>query len=110
MATAGMKHLKILDEAKRLTSKDREKDYGNKKISHENVAKLWSAYLNITITAHDAAILMCLLKIARTQLGKNRIDNYVDLVGYTAIAGELSKERKKESLEEYDWRDGTDPD
>ena len=53
---------------------------------------------------------MCLLKIARTQLGKNRIDNYVDLVGYAAIAGELSKERKKESLEEYDWRDGTDPD
>jgi hypothetical protein len=105
-----MIHIKIIDEAKRLVSKDRESDYGNKRKSHENVAKLWSAYLNIEITPHDAAILMCLLKIARTQLGKNRIDNYVDLVGYAAIAGELSKEEDKQLDLNYFKVGGTDPD
>ena len=78
-----------LKKAKELLSGDREKEYGNKKLNHENIAKLWSAYLKKDISAHDVAICMLLLKIARLQQGTPSADTYIDMVGYSAIAGEL---------------------
>jgi hypothetical protein len=33
--------------------------------------------------------MMILLKIARTKLGKRTKDTYVDMAGYSAIAGEI---------------------
>ena len=59
----------ILSEATRLVGTDRQKDYGDKVENHNNIAKLWSAYLDVKIEAHDVAIMMALLKIARTKLG-----------------------------------------
>tara|TARA_R110000787_G_scaffold88702_2_gene188169 strand:- start:4568 stop:4789 length:222 start_codon:yes stop_codon:yes gene_type:complete len=70
-------------------SGEREKEYGNKKINHENIANLWSAYLRYDISAHDVAVLMLLLKVARTKSGHPTKDTYIDMVGYSAIAGEL---------------------
>ena len=52
----------ILEKANKLVGKDREKDYGDKVKNHENIAKLWSAYKDTEITAHDVAIMMTLLK------------------------------------------------
>ena len=46
---------------------------------------------NIIISPEDVAQLMSLLKIARTQAGEHNIDDYVDAVGYQAIAGEIAK-------------------
>ena len=59
----------ILSEATRLVGTDRQKDYGDKVENHNNIAKLWSAYLDVKIEAHDVAIMMTLLKVARTKLG-----------------------------------------
>ena len=88
----------ILTKANNLISKDREKDYGDKVKNHENIAKLWSAYKDTEITAHDVAIMMTLLKIARTKLGAVSEDTYVDMSAYGAIAGEIKfKEPKEES-------------
>ena len=88
----------ILTKANSLISKDREKDYGDKVKNHENIAKLWSAYKDTKITAHDVAIMMTLLKIARTKLGAISEDTYIDLAAYGAIAGEIKfKEPKEES-------------
>tara|TARA_R100000664_G_scaffold25341_1_gene35322 strand:- start:1385 stop:1603 length:219 start_codon:yes stop_codon:yes gene_type:complete len=67
----------------------REKEYGNKKENHDNIAKLWSAYLNINLTAHDVALMMLLLKVARTKSPNPTRDTYIDMVGYSAIAGEV---------------------
>ena len=100
METASMtKTTNIIDLAKEIVSKDREKMYGNKSNNHKNISKLWSAYLDKKITPKDVAILMLLLKVARTKLGKELIDNYIDMVGYAAIAGELSEVPEEEQLE-----------
>ena len=89
---------RLLMAAHVLVGKDREKDYGDKVKNHNNIAKLWSAYLDIKIEAHDVAILMTLLKIARTKLGAVSEDTYIDMAAYGAIAGEIKfREPKKES-------------
>jgi len=79
----------LLVEANKLVGGDRQKDYGDKVDNHSNIAKLWSAYLDIPVTAHDVALMMVLLKMARTKLGAISRDTYVDMAAYGAIAGEI---------------------
>ena len=84
----------LLTTAIKLVAEDREEDYGNKIENHTNIATLWNGYLDDKIdmtkpiTPHDVAIMMCLLKIARTKLGKVSADTYIDASAYMAIAGE----------------------
>ena len=93
-----MKTKEFLEEATKLASGQRQIDYGDKTENHKNIARLWSAYLEYTISPHDVAILMCLLKIARTKLGAISKDTYMDMSAYSAIAGEIKfNEPKKES-------------
>ena len=79
----------FLSEATRLVGKDREKDYGDKVHNHNNIARLWSAYLDVKVEAHDVAIMMALLKMARTKLGAVSKDTYIDMSAYSSIAGEI---------------------
>ena len=93
-----MKSYHFLDKANVLVKGQREIDYGDKTKNHGNIAKLWSAYTDTDITAHDVAIMMTLLKVARTKLGAVSEDTYIDMSAYGAIAGEIKfKEPKKES-------------
>lgn len=84
----------FLSEATRLVSNDRQKDYGDKTENHNNIAKLWSAYLDVEISAHDVALMMALLKMARTKLGAVSKDTYIDMSAYSAIAGEIKFKEK----------------
>ena len=90
----------ILKKTEKLVSKEREEKHGDKIITHENIARLWSAYLqnkfklNLNLLPEDVANLMTLLKIARTQGGKFNLDNFVDACGYAAIAGEITNKRQ----------------
>jgi len=86
-----------LEQAISLSGVDRQKDYGDKVDNHTNISKLWSAYLDVEIKAHDVAIMMSLLKIARTKLGAVSKDTYIDMAAYSAIAGEI---KFKEGTEE----------
>jgi hypothetical protein len=94
-----MNTTEILEKAKKLVSDDREKTHGNKIINHENIARLWSGYiqnktkLTINILPEDVANMMVLLKVARTQLGNHNQDDFVDACGYSAIAGEIANKR-----------------
>jgi len=81
--------------ALKLLGGKRQHEYGNKKENHENISRLWSAYLDHPISAHDVAILMLLLKVARAKFGNPSSDTYIDMVGYSAIAGELADEDSK---------------
>ena len=91
----------ILEKTKKLVSKEREEKHGDKIINHENIARLWTSYLqnkfklNFIILPEDVANLMTLLKIARTQAGNFNLDDYVDACGYSAIAGEIAEARQK---------------
>ena len=91
----------ILTKAQKLVSDDRAKTHGDKIKNHENIARLWSSYLqnktqlNIVLSPEDVAQLMTLLKIARSQAGEHNIDDYIDGVGYQAIAGEIANKRSE---------------
>ena len=96
-----MNTTEILQKTEKLVNGDRDKTHGNKIENHENISRLWSAYLQnktklqIIISPEDVAQLMSLLKIARTQAGEHNIDDYVDAVGYQAIAGEIANKRSE---------------
>ena len=89
-----MKSNQILNQASVLVQGQREKDYGDKTENHSNIARLWSAYLDVKIEAHDVALMMALLKMARTKLGEVSKDTYIDLSAYSAIAGEIKFKEK----------------
>jgi len=94
-----MNTTKILEQTKKLVSKDREDKHGDKVTNHENIARLWSGYIQnktkllINFLPEDVANMMALLKIARTQAGQHNLDDYVDACGYSAIAGEIAEKR-----------------
>ena len=67
---------------------ERAQHYGNPKPNMERTAALWSAYLGHTVTAHDVAICMILVKVSRSKVS-NHPDNYLDIAGYASIAETL---------------------
>ena len=92
-----MKSYQFLNRARVLVEGQREKDYGDKTKNHKNIAKLWSAYLDVSISDHDVAIMMTLLKISRTKLGEVSKDTYIDMSAYGAIAGEIKFKEGEEN-------------
>ena len=87
-----MKNNDILTIASQLVNSDRNDQHGDITENHINIAKLWSAYKGVEFTAHEVAIMMTLLKIARTKLGQVNPDDYIDASGYIGIAGEIASE------------------
>lgn len=89
------KAAEFLRVAAELVGFDRETSHGPKKRNHDNIAALWQAYLDVRfdrdapLTSHDVALMMALLKIARTQLGNFNPDDYVDIAGYAGCAAEI---------------------
>ena len=95
-----MNTTEILEKTKKLVSESRHDKHGDKVINHENIARLWTSYLqnkfklNLVLLPEDVACLMSLLKLARTQAGKFNLDDYIDACGYAAIAGEIANKRQ----------------
>ena len=86
----------ILVKANQLISKTRNETHGDAFKNHAEIAEFWNIFLDgklrpmANITAADVAIMMILLKISRTNQGeKFNLDNFVDMAGYSAIAGEI---------------------
>ena len=76
----------ILQEAQRITDGVKQTEYGESKDNFENIANLWSSYLEnkgieLNITSEDVALMMILFKVSRQQSGNKR-DNFVDIAGY----------------------------
>ena len=80
-----------LDTAAKIVTGQRQYDYGDKYQNHQNIADLWSSYIGKKISAHDVAICMLLVKVARLKHRKTE-DCYVDMAGYAAIAGEIHEQ------------------
>ena len=79
----------ILKEAARLTSNDRQNQYGDPRINHCRIADFWTTYLETEIKPEQVAICMALVKIARLMETQSE-DSFVDLAAYAAIAGEIA--------------------
>lgn len=87
--TSPMTAAHTLKTAADLVGGDRNASHGDMTENHQNIASLWEGYLGMPIKPHDVAVMMCLLKIARTKSGRTNPDDYVDLAGYAGIAAEI---------------------
>lgn len=87
----------IAARAAELVAGDRQAQHGTKLQNFSNIATLWNAYLAIRrepdspLTATDHANMMVLLKVARTQSGAFNPDDFLDMTGYAACAGEVAE-------------------
>lgn len=79
----------ILDRAKAIVTGEREKQYGKPEDNFAIIAELWGAYTGYKFSSVDVAMMMALLKVARIKTGDYLPDNYVDICGYVACAGEI---------------------
>lgn len=98
-----MKAEQSLAVAARLVAGPRQKRHGDRRDNHRNIACLWTGWLKARglvvrdLTPHDAAMMMGLLKDARTLAGGFNPDDYVDGAAYRAIAGEIRETAEHES-------------
>ena len=93
-----MNKKEILMKAVDLVSNSRQESHGDTFKNHSQIAEFWNIYLDdklkpmASITADEAAMMMGLVKVSRSQAGKHNIDDYVDGAAYMAIAGELKSD------------------
>ena len=93
-----MKHERgraLCEEALKTINGERQDRYGNPEDLFELISELWESYLNarnpefnLVVRNDDVAIMMTLLKIAR-MTGQGSRDNFIDAIGYLALAGEM---------------------
>lgn len=83
-----MKREEILNKALDIVKGAREEQYGSPEDCFGTIAQFWSAYLDNPVTSVDVAVMMILLKIARLKNNQEYDDNYIDIAGYAACAGE----------------------
>lgn len=85
----------FLSHAAGLVGGDRAKQHGTKEECFGRMATLLNAYVRVRkepgdFTAVDAAHIMVLWKMARTQTGSYNPDDWVDMAGYSGCAAELA--------------------
>lgn len=90
-----MTRSEYLEKSKQTICNDRQDQYGEPEDSFGVIGTLWKSYKGVDFSAHDVAIMMALLKIARIATGQPKPDNYIDLAGYAACAGEISDRKNK---------------
>lgn len=78
----------ILEEAHRLVYGDRQEAYGHPADDYGRTAQMWTAILGVPVTAKQAALCMCAVKISR-EVNSPRRDNLVDLAGYACAAARI---------------------
>lgn len=93
----------VLETALEVVDGDRASTHGSMLENHENIARLWNAYLynKGELAASDVASMMELLKIARRKLGILNRDDYVDGAGYAAVAYECTGGENNEEPEPH---------
>lgn len=87
----------LLREAATITEGARNKQHGHIDRNFTFIAQHWQTYLRqrgqpVNITGYDVAMMMTLMKIARTLSGDASLrDHYMDAAAYVAIAYELEE-------------------
>lgn len=91
--TAGSPRVALLEEAIKITTRDRNASYGNPEDNLANIAAYWNSYLtqrapDATVLPHlngqDVAHMMILMKLARLVANPGHRDSLVDIAGYAA--------------------------
>jgi len=79
---------KVLDEANKLISEDRNNQYGDAYINMIMIARAWSETLDYTVQTWQVPIMLAQMKLARLSSGGYKEDSIVDAIGYLALASE----------------------
>lgn len=96
---------KVLKEALNCVNGEREKQYGNPENNFQRIADFWGLYLTtlfegtnvvIELDPKDVAVMMILFKIARSLGDEDKLDNYVDIIGYAACGAEIFEKDESE--------------
>lgn len=85
------KRERCLNTAKEYVCQDRNSQYDEPENSFENIARFWSAYLDVEISSYDVCAMMGLLKVARIKANPLNDDNWIDLAGYAACGYEVKE-------------------
>lgn len=80
----------ILAEAARVTTGDRQAQYGPPDQDFQRIAQMWSALKGVPFEAREVALFMVCVKLSRETHQRKR-DNWVDIAGY-ARCGSLCRE------------------
>ena len=87
-----MNRLSALDAAKAAVA-GRADEYSGPEDSFAAVAALWDTYWSAqgrdTFAAHDVAIFLTLLKVARLAANPTHADSWIDIAGYAACGAEI---------------------
>ena len=81
----------MLFEAAMLIDGDRNDQHGDRHKNFANIAMAWTAYLGVAIRPDQVALMMGIMKGARTKSGSYNPDDYTDAAAYFALAGELAE-------------------
>lgn len=92
-----MTRAEILKAAERCVCTDRNQQYGEPEDNFRIIAALWNVYLfgrgaKSQLNPADVGAMMALFKLGRIATGGDKADNFIDLAGYAACAGEISTE------------------
>ena len=70
------------------TVANRGDDYGDVYTNHERIAVLWTVIFGREVKAHQVAMAMAAVKLARLVETPDHQDSWIDLAGYAAIGSE----------------------
>ena len=59
------------------------------KAAFQRTADLWSVYLGHKVEAKDVPMMLVLLKITRSIDGAYNADDFIDMIGYAGLAGQI---------------------
>lgn len=84
--------VEALREAARITTQDRNANYGGPEENFTRTAKIWSVILGQEITNEQVAMMMVGLKMARFAHGSGfQPDTWIDIAGYAGCGYEVGK-------------------
>jgi len=85
------KRMQVLEDAGRLISGDRERDYGTPQDNFANIAVRWSQQVGVRIEPWQVTLMMLDLKLARMATTQRpHDDSLIDAAGYAALTAELA--------------------
>lgn len=70
------------------TVANRGDSYGDVYINHERIAVMWTVIFGTEVKAHQVAMAMAAVKLARLVETPDHQDSWIDLAGYAAIGSE----------------------
>jgi hypothetical protein len=88
------KPLTALQEAQKLITGDRNRDYDHPLDNFDRIAKGWEVIFDVPVTAEQVGLAMAWVKIAREVYSHKR-DNLVDGAGYFGTVDMVVEERER---------------